>query len=80
MAKDMMKMMIKIEDEAGWLSVIDSSEDRLVVIDIHQDWCGPTEAIHPTLIRVFAVCSVPIKSQQLGSVHDDLHFKNLNNK
>ena len=54
----MYKIMIKIEDEAGWLSVIDSSEERLVIIDIHQDWCGPTEAIHPTLSRVFQVLPV----------------------
>ena len=27
----------------------------LVILDVHQDWCGPCEAIHPTLLRVFAV-------------------------
>lgn len=55
MAKDMTKIIIKIEDEAGWHSIIDSSEGKLVIIDIHQDWCGPTEAIHSTLSRVFTV-------------------------
>lgn len=55
MAKDMSKILLKIEDEAGWHSVIDSSEEKLVICDIHQDWCGPTEAIHPTMLRVFQV-------------------------
>ena len=64
MAKDMMKIVIKIEDEAGWHSIIESSDDKLVIIDIHQDWCGPTDAIHSTLSRVFAVC---IKSSSLVS-------------
>jgi hypothetical protein len=40
MAKDISKIMVKIEDEAGWNSIIESSETKLVIIDIHQDWCG----------------------------------------
>lgn len=51
----MMKIMVKIDDEASWNSIIESSEGKLLIVDIHQDWCGPTEAIHPTLSRVFAV-------------------------
>jgi hypothetical protein len=58
MAKDMSKILLKIEDEAGWHSLIDSSEDKLVICDIHQDWCGPTEAIHPTMLRVFQVRAI----------------------
>ena len=72
MAKDMTKLVIKIEDEAGWHSIIESSDDKLVIIDIHQDWCGPTDAIHSTLSRVFAVC---IKSSSLGSnLHIESHM------
>mmetsp|Transcript_17080 Transcript_17080/g.16421 ORF Transcript_17080/g.16421 Transcript_17080/m.16421 type:complete len:138 (-) Transcript_17080:324-737(-) len=75
MAKDMSKILIKIEDEAGWHSLIDSSEDKLVICDIHQDWCGPTEAIHPTMIRVFQdyddaderVIIASVSIQKLGS-------------
>lgn len=25
----------------------------MTVVDIHQDWCGLCEAIHPTFIRIF---------------------------
>jgi thioredoxin-like negative regulator of GroEL len=69
MSKDMMKIMVKIEDEAGWHSMIESSEERLVIMDIHQDWCGPTEAIHPTLSRVFAVLLPAANLQMMESDH-----------
>ena len=55
MAKDITKVLIKIEDETSWNSIIESSEERLVIVDIHQDWCGYCEAIHPTLARLFVV-------------------------
>ena len=48
-------MLIKIEDETGWQSMLEASDKMLVILDVHQDWCGPCEAIHPTLLRVFAV-------------------------
>ena len=54
MAKDISKILLKIEDEAGWHSMLESSESKLIILDVHQDWCGPCEAIHPTLARVFA--------------------------
>lgn len=44
--------MIKIEDEATWESIIEQSENKLVVIDCHQEWCGCCEAIHPSLSRI----------------------------
>ena len=25
----------------------------MLVVDVHQDWCGHCEAIHPTLLRIF---------------------------
>ena len=54
MARDISKMM-KIEDETGWQNMLEASDKMLVILDVHQDWCGPCEAIHPTLLRVFAV-------------------------
>lgn len=52
MAKDISTVMIVIEDDASWESAMELSETKLVIIDIHQDWCGYCEAIHPSLSRV----------------------------
>jgi thiol-disulfide isomerase/thioredoxin len=52
MAKDISKVMIKIEDEATWDSLIEQSETKLVVIDCHQEWCGNCEAVLPSMSRV----------------------------
>ena len=43
----------KLEDVSGWTSMVESSEERVVVIDCHQEWCGPCEAIKPTIQKVF---------------------------
>ena len=40
MSKDINKVMVKLEDESSWSSIIEMSEKKLVMIDIHQDWCG----------------------------------------
>lgn len=52
MARDISKVMMKIEDEAQWEAVMEQSESKVVVMDCHQEWCGYCEAIHPTLSRV----------------------------
>jgi hypothetical protein len=52
MAKDISKVLFKIEDEASWDQVMENSDTKLVVIDIHQEWCGCCEAIHPSMSRV----------------------------
>mmetsp|Transcript_112988 Transcript_112988/g.319602 ORF Transcript_112988/g.319602 Transcript_112988/m.319602 type:complete len:134 (+) Transcript_112988:34-435(+) len=52
MAKDISKVMIHIEDDAGWESLMETSESKLVIVDIHQEWCGCCEAIHPSISRV----------------------------
>ena len=38
MAKEISKIIIKIEDDQSWDSMIDLSESKLVVIDCHQEW------------------------------------------
>ena len=53
MAKDVSKLMLVIEDEALWDTMLDHSESRLVVIDLHQEWCGYCDAIHPSISRMF---------------------------
>lgn len=52
MAKDISKFIIKLEDDAAWDAIIETSATKVVVIDIHQDWCGPVEAILPSMTRV----------------------------
>lgn len=52
MAKDIGKFMLKIEDDATWDSIVEQSEQKLVIIDCHQEWCGYCEAIHPSMARV----------------------------
>lgn len=52
MAKDISKVIIKIEDDQTWDSMVEQSETKLVVIDCHQEWCGNCEAILPSLSRV----------------------------
>lgn len=52
MAKDISKFLFKIEDEAMWDQAMEQSDTKLVVVDIHQDWCGCCEAIHPSMSRV----------------------------
>jgi hypothetical protein len=52
MSKDISKFMTKIEDDATWESIVEQSEQKLVIIDCHQEWCGYCEAIHPSMSRV----------------------------
>ncbi len=52
MARDISKVLIKIEDDAAWDTMIDQSTSKLIVVDCHQDWCGCCEAIHPSLNRI----------------------------
>jgi len=42
-----------VSDDEQWKRVIDQSDTKLVVVDVHQDWCGLCEAIHPTFLRIF---------------------------
>lgn len=52
MAKDITKYMMKLEDDTAWDNIIELSASKVVVVDIHQDWCGPVEAIMPSMTRV----------------------------
>jgi len=48
-----MSKLTKIEDDAMFDAMIEASNDKLVIMDVHQDWCGVCDALQPTLQRVF---------------------------
>eukprot|EP01038_Epipyxis_sp_PR26KG_P006535 gene6535-8978_t len=52
MAKDISKVMMKLEDELMWDTALELSNQKLLVIDCHQEWCGICEAILPTISRI----------------------------
>ncbi|KAJ1433673.1 hypothetical protein B484DRAFT_394409 [Ochromonadaceae sp. CCMP2298] len=54
MSKELGKALVVIEDEAQWDSAMEMSESKLVVIDIHSEWCGCCEAVHPSIARILA--------------------------
>jgi thioredoxin-like negative regulator of GroEL len=41
-----------INDVDAYNQLIEKSAEKLIIIDIHQEWCGVCEAIQPTLVRV----------------------------
>jgi|LauGreSBDMM110SN_4_FD.fasta_scaffold641465_1 thiol-disulfide isomerase/thioredoxin len=53
MSVDISKKILKIEDVESYQSLIETSQKKLVMIDFYQDWCGPCEAIQPTLMKVY---------------------------
>ena len=53
MAKDITKQVNKLESETDWQALMAVSENKLVVVDIYSEWCGPCEAMLPTFARVF---------------------------
>ena len=53
MSIDISKKILKIEDVESYQSLIETSQKKLVMIDFYQDWCGPCEAIQPTLMKVY---------------------------
>jgi thioredoxin-like negative regulator of GroEL len=53
MSIDINKKILRIEDAEQYQSLIETSQKKLVMIDFYQDWCGPCEAIQPTLSKVY---------------------------
>lgn len=50
----LIKGLVVLSSEDALKDIIETtSEQKLVVMDIHQEWSGPCEALHPTLNRVF---------------------------
>ena len=47
MARDMTNKIISIEGEKQLEHMIELSEQKLVIIDVHEKWCGPCVAVSP---------------------------------
>ncbi len=86
-AKDASRLITKIEDDASWQAALASSDKALAVIDIYSDWCGPCEAVLPTLSRVYldyeaaeerlklyAASANKLSAQIQSSLPTDLHI------
>lgn len=50
--RNIANVLIKIEDDATWDSLIEQSTAKLLVVDCHQEWCGCCESVHPSLNRI----------------------------
>lgn len=46
---------VVVEDVEKWEAWLEKSEteDMLLVVDAHVDWCGPCETLHPTFTRIY---------------------------
>lgn len=42
-----------IADAEAFNSYMDQSEEKLLVIDCHQNWCGPCDTVKPTYNSIF---------------------------
>ncbi|EGZ25011.1 hypothetical protein PHYSODRAFT_487436 [Phytophthora sojae] len=47
-----MELVTKVRDAEHWAQVLESSEKKLVVVDVHKDWCGPCKIVEPTYKRL----------------------------
>ncbi|KAE9190952.1 hypothetical protein PF002_g24632 [Phytophthora fragariae] len=47
-----MELLTKVRDAEHWAQVLESSEKKLVVVDVHKDWCGPCKIVEPTYKRL----------------------------
>ena len=46
------KLVKAIESEEEWDEWIAKSENMLLVLDCHQDWCGPCDTLQPTFAGI----------------------------
>merc|ERR1711871_124207 len=44
---------VLLSSDEDWEAVLKDSEDRLIFLDCHQDWCGPCAALDPVISRFF---------------------------
>ncbi len=51
--EDASKRIVRIESSEQYQGLINESENKLVIIDIHADWSGACEAMYPTFNKLF---------------------------
>ncbi|OWZ11126.1 hypothetical protein PHMEG_00015903 [Phytophthora megakarya] len=47
-----MELVTKVRDVEHWAQVLESSDRKLVVVDVHKEWCGPCKIVEPTYKRL----------------------------
>jgi len=50
--KSISNILFPVNDSNHWHSTLALSEEKVIVVDIHQGWCGHCEAILPTMSRL----------------------------
>ena len=52
-------MMVAVESPEHFQELVDQSESKLVLIDCYAPWCGPCEALKPSLQKVWMEYDLP---------------------
>ena len=52
-AKDVLKHMVTVTSPEHFAELVEASESKLVLMDCYADWCGPCEALQPTLQKIY---------------------------
>ncbi|KAF0684980.1 Aste57867_23009 [Aphanomyces stellatus] len=49
-----MSLAVAIKDLDQWAHVKETNVEKLLVVDVYQEWCGPCRILEPTYKRIFA--------------------------
>ncbi|GAB9468052.1 hypothetical protein Gpo141_00005380 [Globisporangium polare] len=47
-----MELVAKVKDAEHWALLREASDKKLLVVDVHKDWCGPCKIMEPTYKRL----------------------------
>lgn len=71
MAKDISKMIINIESEEHFQELVELSDTKVVIIDCFSEWCGPCDAMKPTLLKLWNDISNPAERLTIATCSMD---------